>query len=280
MNTVGFPNLGLGPFEIDPTAISLGPLRIQWYGVIIVCGMILAALYACFRMKSISFSTDDFLDVALVCIPSGIVGARLYYVLTSLSSYTSFWDVFKIWEGGLAIYGGIIGGLLGVIAVCRFKHQNLFAVLDCIAPGVMIGQFIGRWGNFVNAEAYGVIGHYDFLGREFDASFLAEGNPFLMTVNGLPVHPTFLYESVWNLIGFLLINAFWKKKKYNGEVLLEYLTWYGLGRSIIEGFRADSLYIGSLRISQLLAFACFSVGIILLIVFAVRHRNTKNETKS
>lgn len=272
MNTVGFPNLGLGPFTIDPTAVRLGPLSIRWYGVIIVCGMILSTLYAFKRMKSISLTSDDCLDVALVCIPSGIVGARLYYVLTSLSSYASFWDVFKIWEGGLAIYGGIIGGLLGVIAVCRYKHKSLLSVLDCIAPGVMIGQFIGRWGNFVNAEAYGVIGSYDFLGLSLDASVLAEGNPFLMTVNGLPVHPTFLYESVWNLIGFLLINAFWKKKKYNGEVLLEYLTWYGLGRAVIEGFRADSLYIGSLRISQLLAFSCFLVGTVLLAVLAVKHK--------
>ena len=150
-------------------------------------------------------------------------------------------------------------------------------MLDCIAPGVMIGQLVGRWGNFVNAEAYGVIGPYDFLGHTFDAASLAEHNPFIMTVNGMYVHPTFLYESVWNLIGFLLINAFWKHKKYDGQILLLYLTWYGFGRAVIEGFRGDSLYIGSLRISQLLAFICFAAGVILLIAFAVKRPGKQAE---
>ena len=258
MNLVGFPRLGLGPFSISHTAFSIGFLSVQWYGIIIVLGMALACLYAFWRMKSVPLVVDDMLDIALVCIPSGIVGARLYYVLTSLENYPAFWDVFKIWEGGLAIYGGIIGGFIGVFAICRHKKKSLLRVLDCIAPGVMIGQLVGRWGNFVNAEAYGVIGPYDFLGHTFDAASLAEHNPFIMTVNGMYVHPTFLYESVWNLIGFLLINAFWKHKKYDGQILLLYLTWYGFGRAVIEGFRGDSLYIGSLRISQLLAFICFA----------------------
>lgn len=277
MNLVGFPRLGLGPFSISHTAFSIGFLSVQWYGIIIVLGMALACLYAFWRMKSVPLVVDDMLDIALVCIPSGIVGARLYYVLTSLENYPTFWDVFKIWEGGLAIYGGIIGGFIGIFAVCRHKKKSLLRVLDCIAPGVMIGQLIGRWGNFVNAEAYGVIGPYDFLGHTFDAASLAEHNPFIMTVNGMYVHPTFLYESVWNLIGFLLINAFWKHKKYDGQILLLYLTWYGFGRAVIEGFRGDSLYIGSLRISQLLAFICFAAGVILLIAFAVKRPGKQAE---
>lgn len=277
MNLIGFPRLGLGPFSISHTAFSIGFLSVQWYGIIIVLGMALACLYAFWRMKSVPLVVDDMLDIALVCIPSGIVGARLYYVLTSLENYPTFWDVFKIWEGGLAIYGGIIGGFIGVFAVCRHKKKSLLRVLDCIAPGVMIGQLIGRWGNFVNAEAYGVIGPYDFLGHTFDAAALAENNPFIMTVNGMYVHPTFLYESVWNLIGFLLINAFWKHKKYDGQILLLYLTWYGFGRAVIEGFRGDSLYIGSLRISQLLAFICFAAGVILLIAFAVKRPGKQAE---
>ena len=277
MNLVGFPRLGLGPFSISHTAFSIGFLSVQWYGIIIVLGMALACLYAFWRMKSVPLVVDDMLDIALVCIPSGIVGARLYYVLTSLENYSAFWDVFKIWEGGLAIYGGIIGGFIGVFAVCRHKKKSLLRVLDCIAPGVMIGQLVGRWGNFVNAEAYGVIGPYDFLGHTFDAASLAEHNPFIMTVNGMYVHPTFLYESVWNLIGFLLINAFWKHKKYDGQILLLYLTWYGFGRAVIEGFRGDSLYIGSLRISQLLAFICFAAGVILLIAFALKRPGKQAE---
>ena len=277
MNLVGFPRLGLGPFSISHTAFSIGFLSVQWYGIIIVLGMALACLYAFWRMKSVPLVVDDMLDIKLVCIPSGIVGARLYYVLTSLENYPAFWDVFKIWEGGLAIYGGIIGGFIGIFAVCRHKKKSLLRVLDCIAPGVMIGQLVGRWGNFVNAEAYGVIGPYDFLGHTFDAASLAEHNPFIMTVNGMYVHPTFLYESVWNLIGFLLINAFWKHKKYDGQILLLYLTWYGFGRAVIEGFRGDSLYIGSLRISQLLAFICFAAGVILLIAFAVKRPGKQAE---
>ena len=277
MNLVGFPRLGLGPFSISHTAFSIGFLSVQWYGIIIVLGMVLACLYAFWRMKSVPLVVDDMLDIALVCIPSGIVGARLYYVLTSFENYPAFWDVFKIWEGGLAIYGGIIGGFIGIFAVCYHKKKSLLRVLDCIAPGVMIGQLVGRWGNFVNAEAYGVIGPYDFLGHTFDAASLAEHNPFIMTVNGMYVHPTFLYESVWNLIGFLLINAFWKHKKYDGQILLLYLTWYGFGRAVIEGFRGDSLYIGSLRISQLLAFICFVAGVILLIAFAVKRPGKQAE---
>ncbi|MBO4343253.1 MAG: prolipoprotein diacylglyceryl transferase, partial [Clostridia bacterium] len=139
----------------------------------------------------------------------------------------------------------------------------------------MIGQIIGRWGNFMNAEAYGVVGQYDFLGKSIDLTSLAYGNPLLMTINGEMVHPTFLYESVWNLVGFLIINAFWKKRKYNGNVFLWYITWYGLGRCIIEGLRGDSLYIGSIRISQAIALACFVVGLILLIIFAFKYKNAK-----
>lgn len=276
-NTIGFPNLKAGPFEINETALSFGRITVQWYGIIIVIGMILACAYAFYRMKSVGMTLDDVLDIAIVCIPCGIVGARLYYVLTSLDDYHSFYEAIAIWNGGLAIYGGIIGGFLGILCVCRLKRYKLFKVLDCIAPGVMIGQILGRWGNFVNGEAYGIIGKYDFFGISVDAGRLAENNPFIMTVNGMTVHPTFLYESVWNLIGFLLINAFWKHKKYDGQVTLMYLAWYGLGRCVIEGFRGDSLYVGSVRISQLLAFVCFAVCGAVLVCAKLFKNKTKNE---
>ena len=248
----------------------------QWYGIIIVIGMLLACTYAFYRMKSLGLVLDNMLDIAIVCIPCGIIGARLYYVLMSLDSYHSIGEALAIWKGGLAIYGGVIGGFFGVLAVCKWKKYNFFGVLDCICPGVMIGQLIGRWGNFMNAEAYGVIDKYDFLGIPFDASSIANNNPFMMTINGITVHPTFLYESVWNLLGFILINAFWKKKKYNGQIVLMYISWYGFGRSIIEGFRGDSLYLGCFRVSQLLAFACFVLGVAALIVIGVRKKKTEN----
>lgn len=275
-NSVGFPGLGLGPWDINPTAIKIGGLTVQWYGIIIVIGMLLACTYAFYRMKSLGLVLDNMLDIAIVCIPCGIIGARLYYVMMSLDSYHSIGEALAIWNGGLAIYGGVIGGFLGVLAVCKWKKYNFFGVLDCICPGVMIGQLIGRWGNFMNAEAYGVIDKYDFLGIPFDASAIANNNPFMMTINGMTVHPTFFYESVWNLLGFILINAFWKKKKYNGQIVLMYISWYGLGRSIIEGFRGDSLYLGCFRVSQLLAFACFVLGVAALIVIGVRKKKTEN----
>lgn len=270
MNSIGFPNLGIGPFEINPTAVVLGKLHIQWYGLIIVLGMILACSYAFYRMKSLGMVLDNMLDVAIVCIPLGIVGARAYYVLTSLEHYDSFYEMIAIWNGGLAIYGGVIGGIIGIFAVCKIKKYNFLGVVDCIAPGVLIGQLVGRWGNFTNAEAFGVIGKYDFLGIPFDTAALAENNPLIMTINGMQVHPTFLYESLWNLVGFIIINALWTKKKYNGEVTVMYLAWYGLGRSIIEGFRGDSLYVGGIRVSQLLAFLCFTVGTVILVSMRLR----------
>jgi len=276
-NSVGFPGLGLGPWDINPTAIEIGSITVQWYGIIIVLGMVLACTYAFYRMKSLGLVLDNMLDIAIFCIPCGIIGARVYYVLMSLDSYHSLGEAVAIWNGGLAIYGGVIGGFLGVLAVCKWKKYNFFGVLDCICPGVMIGQLIGRWGNFMNAEAYGVIDKYDFLGIPFDASAIANNNPFMMTINGMTVHPTFLYESVWNLLGFIIINAFWKKKKYNGQIVLMYISWYGFGRSIIEGFRGDSLYIGSFRASQLLAFACFVIGVAALIVLGVYKKKTENK---
>jgi phosphatidylglycerol:prolipoprotein diacylglycerol transferase len=277
MNYIGFPNIGIQPFRINNTAFSIGFLQVRWYGVIIVVGMILGCLYAYYRMKSLGIKADDILDVIIICIPSGIIGARVFYVLTTLNEieYKSFYDVIAIWEGGLAIYGCIIAGLIAMIIVCKVKKISVLALLDCASPAVMIGQIIGRWGNFMNAEAYGVVGQYDFLGKSIDLTSLAYGNPLLMTINGEMVHPTFLYESVWNLIGFLIINAFWKKRKYNGNVFLWYITWYGLGRCIIEGLRGDSLYIGNIRISQAIGLACFVVGLILLIVLAFRHKGAK-----
>lgn len=275
MNIIGFPRLGLGPWSIDPTAISLGDIEIKWYGIIIVLGMVLACTYAFYRMKGLGLVTDNMLDIAIVCIFAGIIGARAYYVLTSLDRYHSFFEAIAIWNGGLAIYGGVIGGFLGVLAVCKIKKYNFLGVIDCICPGVLIGQIMGRWGNFFNAEAYGSLVDYDFLGIKIDSAALANNNPFIMTINGVSVHPTFLYESVWNLLGFLLINAFWKKKKYDGQILLMYLAWYGLGRCIIEGFRTDSLYLGSFRISQLLAFVCFVAGSITLLCLAIKNKKKK-----
>ena len=261
MVSVTFPGLGL-EFSLNPVAFTIpifGGLSIRWYALIIVTGMITAFAYASFRSKDNGLTPGNMLDVGLWTIIVGIVGARLYYVFANISSYHSFRDVIAVWEGGLAIYGGIIAGGITLFVMCRIYKLDWRCVFDTAAPGVMIAQAIGRWGNFVNGEAFGV--------------GPAESSPlyFLrMTVNGNgPYAPTFLYESVWNLTGFILINIFYKKRKFKAEVFLWYATWYGFGRFFIESLRTDSLYAGTLRISQVVGAVSFVVGLTLIIVFRI-----------
>ncbi len=270
MVTVSFPGLGIEPFTINPVAFTLfDKIEVRWYGLIITFGIILAFLYAAFRSKQEGVDFDSLLDITIFTVFFAIIGARAYYVLTSLDQYESFWDVFKIWEGGLAIYGAIIAGAITIWVVCRYKKIKVLKMLDAAAPAVMIGQILGRWGNFCNGEAYG--------------AEILEGNPlYFIRMGLLPniesrfqmhyFHPTFLYESVWNLVGFLIINALYKKKKFDGQVVLMYVTWYGFGRMFIEGLRTDSLYVGVFRISQVVGFLCFVIGSILLIVGLLKAR--------
>ena len=289
--TVSFPGLGIEPFELNKIAFSIGELEVRWYGVIITCGILLAFLYAFYRGKhNEGIGMDDVIDVGMLTVLMGIAGARLYYVLTTLDSgiYESFYDVIAIWEGGLAIYGGIIGGCLGILIMCRIKKIRWQKMFDMVAPGVVIAQSLGRWGNFFNGEAYGyMIGEqtrYYFFTAEHKLNS-GEGTLFHTLRMGLGhggvtdyfYHPTFLYESVWNLIGFVLIHLLYKRKKFDGQVALMYFIWYGFGRMIIEGFRTDSLYVPgteSLRISQCVGLLCFLGGILLLTVFLIRAHET------
>lgn len=290
---VTFPGIfGDFVFHLNKVAFTLfGKLEVRWYGIIITCGILFAFLYAIRRGKrNEGVVSDDVMDVGLATVLCGVIGARAYYVLTTLDThnYESFYDVIAIWEGGLAIYGGIIGGCLGILAVCYLKKLRWRKLFDMIAPGVVIAQAMGRWGNFFNGEAYGyAIGEttrFYFFNKEFILSS-GEGsffNTFRMGLsNGFSTssamtyyHPTFLYESVWNLLGFVLLNLFYKRKKFDGQIALMYFAWYGFGRMFIEGLRTDSLYIPgtTLRISQCLGLACFLVSIGLLIFFLIRHR--------
>lgn len=270
---ISFPGLSIPPFTVNPVAFSVGGIEIRWYGVIIVLGIIAGFSYAAYRAKQSGLSLDDMLDYVLVALPLGIICARLYYVVFfNDGSYKTFYDVIAIWEGGLAIYGGVLGGLLGMFLVSRHKKNKFRAVLDCFAPGVMIGQIFGRWGNFFNAEAYGTLDHIDFpfIGRIFTPHF-EENYPLRMVIeNGyvgkIAVHPTFLYESVWNLLGLLLIHLFFSRKRFDGEVALWYFAWYGFGRFFIEGMRDDSLMLGSFRVSQILALVLFAASIVLIVI--------------
>lgn len=273
MHYISFPKLGIEPFRVTKNALEFGNFRIAWYGVIITVGIILAVLCVLYRRKQENISTDDILDYAIFSIFSAIIGARAYYVLTTLDtgSYKSFYDVIAVWEGGLAIYGGLIGGIAAILIVSYVKKIDCRKILDMAAPGVLLGQAIGRWGNFVNAEAYGTLAEFDFLGHVVktpDAANL----PWVMGIQSTAVsepfyvHPTFLYESLWTLLGFVLLSLYYKHKKFNGEIVLMYAVWYGFGRMFIEGIRTDSLYVGNVRISQLLALACVVFGILFLII--------------
>ncbi len=267
MSYLSFPGLGIEPFAIDRVAFTLFGKSVAWYGVIITCGIVLAVLYVMWRAKQNEIKSDHILDIALVVVPCGVAGARLYFVLTSLDHFDSFWDIFKIWECGLAIYGGIIAGALAVVLMARIKKISFFKLADMITPAVLIGQILGRWGNFFNVEAHGTettlpwrMGIYKFGEWSY-------------------VHPTFLYESLWNLLGFVLINLFYgfKKekthKKYDGQIFLMVFAWYGFGRMFIEGLRTDSLYVGPFRISQVVGAICFLAGAALL----VYHHFTKTD---
>ena len=267
-NVIAFPNLGLGPWEVNKFLIQIGDFKVAWYGVIITVGIILAVLYTIKRGKQEGFTADDVLDYAIWVVLFGILGARLYYVAMTWGRYESFLDIFAIWNGGLAIYGGLITGALTILFICYKKQKSMLKFFDMVTPGVMIAQALGRWGNFFNAEAYGSILKYEFLGKTFETSrFAGHAIPWIMTienVNGSALyyaHPTFLYESLWNVLGFILLNIRYKNKKFDGQILFSYLVWYGFGRMFIEGYRTDSLYLGNVRISQLVALGCVIFGV-------------------
>ena len=251
---ISFPSLGIA---IDPPrSISIGPLSIHFYGLIIALGLVLAVVYACRRSKQFGIKDDDVLDGVLFVTPFAILCARAYYCIFSWEHYADNpISVLYIWEGGLAIYGGVLGAAIGVAVLCRVKRIKLAAMLDLVSLGFLIGQSIGRWGNFFNREAFGAE----------TASFLRMGlmNSYTGTVTYY--HPTFFYESAWNAVGFLLLHHFSKKRQYDGQVALGYAAWYGLGRAFIEGLRTDSLYWGPFRVSQLLAaISCLAAVSVLL----------------
>ena len=260
---ISFPALGI---TLNPSkGFSIGPLEIHWYGVLIAIGLMLAVLYACKRCKDFGLQENDLIDGVLCIVPFAVICARLYYCIFQWEDYASNpISMLYIWKGGLAIYGGVIGAAIGIVVFALVKKNKvkLTAVLDITSLGFLIGQCIGRWGNFINREAFGA---------ETD-SFLRMGlmNKFTETVTYY--HPTFLYESVWNLCGFVLLHFLSKRRKYDGQIALGYVAWYGLGRALIEGLRTDSLYLGPIRVSQLLAaVSCFAAVAVLVIMMFRQH---------
>ncbi len=260
MYNVQFPGLGID-LDINPVALSVGNFQIYWYGVIIGVGFMLALIFALRNLRRFGIDQNGFIDCVLVGLICGILGARLYYVAFRWDYYSqNLGELFAIHNGGLAIYGGVIGALAGGCTVARIKKLPIPAILDITMMGFLIGQGLGRWGNFFNQEAFGT---------ETDLPWRMVSE----NTGGVGVHPCFLYESLWCLIGFVLLYLFSRKfRKYDGQIFLMYLVWYGSERMIVEGLRTDSLYIPflGLRVSQILAAATVVAGVVLLIVFRKR----------
>lgn len=273
MYELEFPKLGF-KFTMNPTAFSIGEFSVAWYGIIIAVGFLLALWYGMRNAKRLGVNTDKMIDVVIGGIIGGIIGARLYYVIFSWDNYKdNLTDIFMIWNGGLAIYGGIIGAVLVGGLVCKWRKVKFPAMLDLAAPGFLIGQAVGRWGNFVNIEAYG--SNTDLPWGMWSKKIVDDYAHLTSTGAGFntaePVHPCFLYESLWCLLGFFLIHFLVsKRRRFDGEVFLSYVAWYGLGRVFIEGLRVDSLPLGNLRVSQVLAG--LSVLIAVAFIIAIRRK--------
>lgn len=274
MKTVTFPGLGLS-FTMDRVAFTVLGHPVYWYGIIIAAGFLLAVIF-CYRLAPrFGIRPDDLIDLLFFAVPLAIIGARLYYVIFYLDLYRKtdgsldFAEMVRIWDGGLAIYGGIIAGVLTLLVFCKVRKIKFLAFADLGVYGLLIGQCIGRWGNFMNVEAYG--GQTTLPWRMGIDAY----------VNGIwthmEVHPTFLYESLWNLLGlFVLIWMEKRWRRFDGQIFLSYLVWYGLGRSIIEGMRTDSLYFfgTSIRVSQMLGIgSALIAGAILLWQFTRKNHN-------
>ena len=255
-------------FHIDRVAFTI-PIgdgyNIYWYAIIIAAGLLLAMAYAFRRAPQFGIDKDRMLDVVLVSFIAALVGARAYYLIFDGKPITSVGDIFAVRNGGLAIYGGIIGAFLAGFIMCRVRKVKVLAMFDLAALGFLIGQGIGRWGNFINQEAYGT---------HTDSIFGMTGS----IIGDDPVHPCFLYESFFCLLGFLLLHLVSKKRKFDGQIITLYMIWYGVVRFFIEGLRTDSLKIGILRISQIVSFVAVVAGVILYFVLLARAKRLKAET--
>ena len=284
MYYISFPGLGIEPFHMNKIAFSVFGRDVAWYGILITCGMILAVLLATRLIKYEGISSDDILDLAFTVIVFGVIGARAYYVIFSWGEINyvatggtalqnilnTIYNCIAIWEGGLAIYGGVLGGLISAFVFSKIKKISYFKLTDILAPCVLVGQIIGRWGNFVNVEAYGAETN---LPWRMGIQYIVNG----ATVTEKYVHPTFLYESLWNLVLLSVILLIYKKKKFDGQMCAMYFMFYGLGRMLIEGLRTDSLMLGNLRVSQGLSFLLIVLGILMFIFLGDKLKKKRSE---
>ncbi|QMU07135.1 prolipoprotein diacylglyceryl transferase [Levilactobacillus suantsaii] len=254
---------------LNPIAVHLGPLQVHWYGVIIASGVILAVLLAVREGRKRGIDPDDIYDMILWALPAALIAARLYYVVFQWSYYSQHLnEIVAIWDGGIAIYGSLIGAGLVVFFFCRSRFIPVWLMLDVAAPTVIMGQAIGRWGNFMNQEAFGRVTSLAFLQGLHLPQFVINQ----MFINGAYRQPTFLYESTWDLMGFVVLMSLrhYPQLFKQGEVFLGYVMWYSLGRFFVEGMRTDSLMLlGTIRVSQLLSVVLF-VGAIFIWIYRRR----------
>ena len=244
-------------FEVNPVAFSIFGRNIAWYGILICIGIIVSYFYASGRFKKEGLKTDDLLDYCLFAVPIGIIGARAFYVITDLKSFKTFGDMVAIWNGGLAITGGIVFGAITLLIVAKVKKHNPLIVLDAIAPGVILAQAIGRWGNFFNGEVFGVETSLPF------AMTLSDG--IIVHSN---VHPLFLYECFFNVAGFIIMHILYKRKKYNGQIVFFYFAWYGLIRAWLETLRDPEYKMKSVLFGGMFSQnVCLIGGILGLVLF-------------
>lgn len=257
-------------------SIGSHDFSIKWYGVIIAFGFILAALFGGRMAYKWKMDLNKMVDVLIYGTLGGIVGARLYYCIFSWDNYKdNLLDIFKIWEGGLAIYGGIIGGVVAGFIVCKIEKLNFYNLLDAAGMSLLIGQGIGRWGNYANQEAFGcnTNGNYGMWSEKISSYIVRHQSELVGVDPSKPVHPTFFYEFVWCMVGLLLLYIMCRKfRKFSGQIFLCYGIWYGIGRMIIEGLRTDSLYVGnsSVRVSQLLSAVIVVVCAAILVVMLIK----------
>ncbi len=252
--------------NINPVAFSLGPITVRWYGLLIATAMLIAAVGGCKMMRKAGINEDDFLTIFMVTIVAAILGARIYYVIFELPYYIQHPDeIIAIWHGGLAVHGGLLAGVASIYLGCRHYKISFWQFTDIMAPFMILGQAIGRWGNFFNQEAYGY---------EVDPAAV----PWAMWIDGAYRHPTFLYESCWDLLVFFVLlwlaRQAWVRR---GEIALGYLMLYSMGRVVVEGFRTDSLMLGPLRMAQVMSLVLF-VGALLVLFY--RRKTGKAELRT
>ena len=264
---------------LNPIAFSFGPFHVRWYGIIIATGILLATFMAIREGQRRQIMSDDFIDLLLWGVPLGFIGARLYYVIFEWGYFSQHpSEIIAIWNGGIAVYGGLIAGAITLYFFTKYHFISMWTFLDIAAPSVLLAQAIGRWGNFMNHEAYGPNTTRAFLESLHIPQFIIDN----MYIEGIYRQPTFLYESMWSLIGFVLLLILRNKKHLlkKGEVLLVYLMWYSFGRFFIEGLRTDSLYfLGVIRISQLLSAVLF-IGTIILFIWRRKKENLPDYDRS